>query len=623
MGQGAAVTAQPNTPSAPRAELQAEFGEAQLSAWGRTRRSAMAAAALAPLSFAGCQPAHRITGGFTGTSPERGHLLRAGPSGAGQPSSTRSVHTLIAGGGVAGLSAARALRLQGLDDFALLELEDSAGGNARAGTMAGMAHPLGAHYLPVPSDGAPEVQDFLEELDLRKRIAGRWQYDERHLCHSPQERLFFNGAWQDGLLPTAGVGPSTLAQYAQFAKLVAQWRATGGFQIPVPNTPMAQANAAQLAMPFVAYLDAQGLQDSHLRWYLDYCCRDDYGAGLDEVSAWAGIHYFAARHGFSAPGALGATLGSLDAQAAQAAERDLQTGGVLTWPQGNAFLTQALAKPLGERLRTGRVVLRITEGKSGVAVDALNVHTQAVERWQAQRCIVALPVFIAQRVVSTQLGFLQQAALHTRYASWLVANVQINAALKDTGGDDGASGGAGAAPAWDNVIYNPSVAPSDNSGNAGNAGNSDNASTGGLGYVDAMHQSTRTAPGPSVLTYYRALGTSPLARRTLLAKPWAQHRDETLADLRQAHPDIDQRAVQVNITRYGHAMAVPTPQFVSQIGLWPKEMLHKQLLKTELSGLRYAPRAAPHTARLRFAHSDWSGYSVLEEAFTRGLHAAL
>ena len=109
----------------------------------------------------------------------------------------------------------------------------------------------------------------------------------------------------------------------------------------------------------------------------------------------------------------------------------------------------------------------------------------------------------------------------------------------------------------------------------------------------------------------------------MLAKPWAQHRDETLADLRQAHPDIDQRAVQVNITRYGHAMAVPTPQFVSQIGLWPKETLHKQLLKTERSGLRYAPRAAPHTARLRFAHSDWSGYSVLEEAFTRGLHAAL
>ncbi len=29
----------------------------------------------------------------------------------------------------------------------------------------------------------------------------------------------------------------------------------------------------------------------------------------------------------------------------------------------------------------------------------------------------------------------------------------------------------------------------------------------------------------------------------------------------------------------------------------------------------------PTDGRLRFAHSDWSGYSVFEEAFTRG-HAA-
>ena len=34
-------------------------------------------------------------------------------------------------------------------------------------------------------------------------------YDERHLCHSPQERLFIDGDWHDGLLP-----PSTTADAA-------------------------------------------------------------------------------------------------------------------------------------------------------------------------------------------------------------------------------------------------------------------------------------------------------------------------------------------------------------------------------------------------------------------------
>jgi hypothetical protein len=113
----------------------------------------------------------------------------------------------------------------GVDDFALLELEDSAGGNSRGGQVNGMACPLGAHYLPVPGDDAPEVQDLLEELGLRQRVAGRWQYDERHLCHSPQERLFFKGEWQEGLLPVQGVGAATLAQYQRFAELVAQLQA--------------------------------------------------------------------------------------------------------------------------------------------------------------------------------------------------------------------------------------------------------------------------------------------------------------------------------------------------------------------------------------------------------------
>ena len=96
--------------------------------------------------------------------------------------------------------------LRGIDDFALFELEDTLGGS-----LGGMACPLGAHYLPVPGDDASEVQDFLEELGLRRRVSGRWQYDERHRCHSPQERLFFHGHWPEGLLPVAGVGGGYVA----------------------------------------------------------------------------------------------------------------------------------------------------------------------------------------------------------------------------------------------------------------------------------------------------------------------------------------------------------------------------------------------------------------------------
>ena len=506
--------------------------------------------ATSALPLLGCAPAREIGGGFTGIAFERGHLLRdhkAWPA----PSVTRTTDVLIAGGGVAGLAAARALRLKGVEDFALLELEDSPGGNSRSSTVNSIACPLGAHYLPVPGDDAPEVQDLLEELGLRQRLAGRWSYDERHLCHSPQDRLFIHGAWQDGLLPVADLGPATLAQYRRFAALVEQLRQQARWTIPASRQPLAPVQRALAAITFAAYLDQHGLDDPQLRWYLDYCCRDDYGAGTASVSAWAGIHYFASRHGFHAPGA-------------DTGERD----SVLTWPEGNAWLSRRLAAPLGERLHTGQVVLRIAAMKHGVEVDAFNTATQALERWQARRAIVALPVFVAARVVQNPPDLLTQAAARTSHAPWLVTNIHIDTPLHDR---------PGPAPSWDNVLYG---AP-------------------GLGYVDAQHQSLLPVPGATVLSYYRALGDVPYGRRLLLEKPWATWRDEILAELAQAHPDIRAKATRIDITRYGHAMAVPTPALSGLVG-------HKP----------------PNTERLAFAHSDWAGYSVFEEAFTLGHRAA-
>ena len=536
------------------------------------------------LGLMGCQPepglAH-ITGGFSGIALERGHAWRdAVQKGTAWPAPAKVFKTevLIAGGGVAGLAAARALRLRGVDDYALLELEDQAGGNARGGTLGGIACPLGAHYLPVPGDDAPEVQDLLEELGLRQCVAGRWTYDERHLCHSPQERLFFNGHWQDGLLPLQDVRHETLAQYQKFAALVEQERTTGRWSIPVRNRAATTAQRALAAITFVAYLDRQGLTDPHLRWYLDYCCRDDYGAGLATVSAWAGIHYFASRHGFHPPGFEGS-------------ERE----AVLTWPEGNAWLTHRLAAPLGERLQPGRVVLRIANTPRGVEVDALNTAEQTLERWQARMGVVALPLHVAARVVQNPPDFLSAVAQRVVHAPWLVVNLHLREPLHDR---------PGAAPSWDNVIYgDPAAAP-------------------GLGYVDARHQSLQSVPGATVLTYYRALGDvlgGPLAgRQQLLHKPWAQWRNEIVAELSQAHPDLAAKVTQLEITRYGHAMAVPVPNSEGQIGLQRPQNVRKQLSKTERSG---GPSALAWE-HLRFAHSDWAGYSVFEEAFAAG-HAAV
>ncbi len=176
------------------------------------------------------------------------------------PAVVKRTRVVIAGGGVAGLAAARALRLSGIDDFALLELEDTAGGNARGGIVNGIACPLGAHYLPVPGDDAREVQDLLEELGLRRRVAGRWNTTSVTLCHSPQERLFIHGEWQDGLLPMHGVGEGTLAQYRRFAQRIDALRHAAHFAIPTLKVAVTPELLALDAITFATWLDARRLQ---------------------------------------------------------------------------------------------------------------------------------------------------------------------------------------------------------------------------------------------------------------------------------------------------------------------------------------------------------------------------
>jgi hypothetical protein len=102
-----------------------------------------------------------------------------------------------------------------------------------------------------------------------------------------------------------------------------------------------------------------------------------------------------------------------------------------------------------------------------------------------------------------------------------------------------------------------------------------------------------------VLTLYWALASA--ERQQLLnasSQDWAAR---VLEALRPTHPDIDERLQAMRLTRWGHAMAVPTPGARGQAAL---------------AALRST------RGRVRFAHADLAAYSVFEEAFSAGLEAA-
>ncbi len=522
--------------------------ETRLRGGGSTRRDFVARALAAPAILSGCARPDdwrtRVEGRWIGDNAALGHRVRDAarhpPAGARE----RRCDVLVVGSGIGGLSAARALQRAGIGDFAVLELEDEPGGNSRGHAMHGLPCPLGAHYLPLPGPSAPDIQAWLVEIGLAKPTPAGLEWDERHLCHSPQERLFIAGRWQEGLLPGVPRDSATQAQYRLFAKAIA---AAGriGFALPTARAPWTPAHAALDAVTAARWLHDQGLVDPLLLTYLDYCCRDDYGAGTAVVSAWALVHYFASRHGFDAPGD-------------DAADRD----PVLTWPDGNAPLAQALRRPCGDRVRTGRAVFRIDEGLHEVTAWAF--AGAEVERWTARHVVVATPLFIAAHVLATPPSALAAAARQQRRSPWMVANLRLDALPLDR---------VGAPLSWDNVIHG---SPS-------------------LGYVDAQHQSLGRVVGPRLLTAYWAFADTD--RRRLLDMPWQAATQLIIDDLRVVHPDLSERLQQVDIVRHGHAMAIPTPGARSS------------------AALAAVPECA---ARLSFAHADLSAYSVFEEAFTRG-----
>lgn len=341
-------------------------------------------------------------GGFVYESQALGHALRDGRL-TGAARTARRVPVLVVGGGIAGLSAAWRLQRRGLTDFVLLEMEAEAGGNARSGRNDVSAYPWAAHYVPVPGERATLVRELFTDLG----VLGEDGWDERHLCFAPRERLFIHGRWQDGLEPHVGPTGRDRDQFARFDDMMTRFRASGDFTIPSSSGLDRAGSARQLdSQSMAAWLDGQGLDSPWLRWLVDYACRDDYGALARDVSAWAGVHYFASR--------------------------PAEDEGPLTWPEGNGWVVARLAQRLGDRVLAGQPVTRVSREGTRWRVDTPSAA------WTADAVIFAAPLWLAPWIVE---GWTGPTGIET--SPWLVANLTLERWPRERGLE----------PAWDNVIF--------------------------------------------------------------------------------------------------------------------------------------------------------------------------
>jgi glycine/D-amino acid oxidase-like deaminating enzyme len=523
----------------------------------------------ATLAMSACEPLARLRGlgiPLTVLRPGRaeGHRLREGGA---LPKATTELRAgvVILGGGIAGLTTAWRLAREGFEDFVLIDGPEPDGNAAAARfTAAGetYAAPRGAHYLPLPSRESMHVREILADLGVLRGDprAERPEYDEAALVHAPEERVWFQGAWRDGLLPTAWVADAEAGQHRRFEALIERLRAARGadgrkaFAMPVALSSDDPAWRALDGINFADWLKREGYDAPSLRAYLDYACRDDYGAGLSGVSAWAGLHYFAARDGLAG---------------------NAEPGAVLTWPEGLRALARGLARRIPAQRRRAGHALRVESTRDGARVLCLGGDGAAFSL-RARRVVCAMPLHVAARVVAGIEDYGFDPARHMpEHAPWLIGNVLLRGFPKEQ---------AGVELAWDNVVHGSS----------------------GLGWVVSTHQDLRAArPAHTVFTTYRALAEH--APRE--GRAWLETASDAdlltlaLEDLERAYNPVDlwRRMQSVELTLRGHAMAIPRPGYLANPGL-------------------AALRAAD--GPVLFAHSDLSGYSVFEEAAWWGEVAA-
>lgn len=489
-----------------------------------------------------------------------GHRIRDGLAIEVPDGAWRRCEVVIIGGGVAGLAAARRLRQGGCDDFVLLEMESQPGGTAKGGQVAGHSCPWGAHYLPVPLKENRALVSLLDELGVLEGtdLLGQPLGAEEHLCRDPQERLFFAGAWYDGLYLQAGADGEDLRQWAAFRAELdrwVEWRDGAGrraFALPMASGSDDPEVTVLDAITADDWLGRRGFTSSRLRWMVDYACRDDYGMRSAHVSAWAMLFYFVSR--MVAPGGSGRPF--------------------LTWPDGNAHIVSFLARGSGARVRTGEAVVDVNpvvrDDRNVVDVTSLSADGKTARGYHARRVIFAAPRFLARHLLRPWRVRPPAHVADFEYGSWLVANLAV----------DSRPTGEGFPLAWDNVFYE---SPS-------------------LGYVVSTHQ-TGPDHGPTVLTHYYPLcDESPREGRKRLEEvgrdEWAE---VALADLQRAHPDIRGMTSRIDVARWGHAMIRPRPGFV-----WGKSRREAKL-----------PWRGIH-----FANTDLSGVALFEEAFYHGIRAA-
>ena len=500
------------------------------------------AGALVAPSLVYCSPNNHIRTKVLGANKNRGHLLRK-PIKIPTNLETTEIGTLIVGGGISGLSTGYQLHKQNYSDFIVVELNDQVGGNSGNGENEYSKFPLGAHYLTLPNPENKDLITFLQDLGLILGIQedGKIIYHEEHLCHAPDERLLYRGTFQEGLVPSYGISNTISSEISRFFKKMDEFKELKGkdekyvFNIPLAHASEDVSKIIELDnITFLEYLNKENYDSEELRWFLDYCCRDDFGAGYDKVSALAGINYFAGR---------------------KANPANTIPSNVLTWPEGNGYLMKQLLKPISEKVKADTIVVKVEETENKIEIITYNCKTHQFHKYLANHVVMACPSYVAKHILTSKTW--KNDDFEYKHHPWMVSSVVLKTIPE----------GNGLSLAWDNVKYQ----------------------TKGLGYIYNQHQSFKMTQEKYVISVYLAFDEkTPEEERTrLFTMTEEDMKYRVIEELKGLHPYIEEQIESIEFQQWGHGMVTPYPgSFQQQIDFQAKYKTNTRvkLVHTDYAG---------------------------------------
>jgi hypothetical protein len=465
-----------------------------------------------------------------------GHKLRDGelPPLDGAPLES-ATDVLVVGGGISGLTTAWQLAKAG-HRVTILEQASEIGGNAKSATWGDIRYSIGAAYFTRPDAGS-ELETLYREIGVLDRAVkvpkGEAFFDGRLVEH------FWEGSTDTGAEAIAAT-----------KRIAAEWRKIydGRYpDIPWKAKPdgFTRAQFHRLdRLPFGRYLEQQGAPP-HVRQFCEYYCWSSFGGSASEISTYAALNFLTA-----------------------------EFADILALPGGNSGVAMALADALrakGVRIETGAFVASVASSEHGVEAGAYRGGSPA--RFPARACVVAVPRFIARRIVA---GFPEARATlvdSMKWRAYVVANVLL--------------------------ARRPSVEWYDSY-------RIEELDAHASGWTDLIVADFVASPKSEhcVLTAYRALPYDGGRAELLTDDSRATFRDAVRRDLQPWLAAIglaDRDIAGINMARWGHPLVLAQPG--------------------QLAGGALAKISAPF-GRVAFAHQDRYGVPAIENAIGAAFEAS-